>query len=148
MNRTEYMKEYMKKRRSVNKNVNKSGENVNISGKSVNKSEGVNKDIPEFARVLPQERIDKILTILRERKRAGLFDDSQCRWARAVSYLEWERTGVDTPFVEKLVSQRKSLQAVCEAFQNSHHPEYGKITWLGSVNQADIAGFLDCTSPH
>lgn len=59
----------------------------------VEESEGTTEGVPEFARVLPRFTIDRVIAVLKSRSCLGLPDDSVRRWARAVSYHEWELAG-------------------------------------------------------
>ncbi len=40
--------------------------------------------------ILPPERVEKIKSVIAYRKQLGLEDDSKDRWARAISYREYE----------------------------------------------------------
>ena len=99
------------KQKEANREANRRYRKKGIT-QGITEEEGIT---PDFAKVLPQDRIDRIHIILRERARVGLFDDSQERWERAVSYLQWEQSGKPMSIPEKLVTQRKGLGAIVEA---------------------------------
>ena len=54
---------------------------------------GTTEDVPEFARVLPQFTIGRVLAVLMDRAQLGLPNDTEARWKAAVSYHEWELAG-------------------------------------------------------
>ena len=92
-NKTEYQRDYMRKKRS--KGLTGSNELTHIDtvqdAKFVVKclTNKPTKDV-EAIQVLPPERVQLIRGILADRRNAGLFDDSADRWQRAVDYREWE----------------------------------------------------------
>jgi len=105
------------KQKQANREANKRYRKKGIT-QGITEGQGITggiTDIPDFARVLPQDRINRIQAILRERARVGLFDDSQERWERAVGYLKWEQSGRPMSIPEKLVTQRNSLEAIVDA---------------------------------
>jgi len=102
-------------------------------------------DIPDFARVLPQDRINRIQAVLRERARVGLFDDSQGRWERAVSYLKWEQSGEPMSIPEKLVTQRNSLEAIVDACHGRQDILDGIRVGVDGPTLSIMAELLECT---
>ena len=92
-NKTEYQRDYMRKKRS--KGLTGSNELTHID--TVQDAEFVvkclknkpTKDV-EAIQLLPLERLQLIRGILADRRNAGLFDDSADRWQRAIDYREWE----------------------------------------------------------
>jgi len=92
-NKTEYQRDYMRKKRS--KGLTGSNELTHID--TVQDAEFAvkcltnkpTKDV-EAIQLLPLERVQLIRGILADRRNAGLFDDSADRWQRAVDYREWE----------------------------------------------------------
>jgi len=95
-NKTEYQRDYMRKKRS--KGLTGSNELTHID--TVQDAEfavkcltnkPITSDIEARAvQLLPPERVQLIRGILADRRNAGLFDDSVDRWQRAVDYREWE----------------------------------------------------------
>lgn len=49
--------------------------------------------VPGFARGLPELTIKNVLDVLYHRARLGLFDDSEKRWQRAVTWYDWDKRG-------------------------------------------------------
>ena len=82
MDRKEYQKEWIRKKRDKKLEVEASTPTVDY-----------NFTVPERAKVLPPEVIKGILAVLHSR--AGtkkLFDDSSARWDRAITYHNWKLT--------------------------------------------------------
>ena len=90
----QYQREYMKRKRSNSAGLTGDGSNTEglTSGTGLTKSQGLSH-VPEFAHILPQERIDLVRGALDHRARHGVFDDSIDRWERATRYYKWELAG-------------------------------------------------------
>ena len=95
MDRKEYQKEWIRKKRAVGKKLT-----LEIA-KEISASTPTMVDydfkVPERAKVLPPEVINRILACLRERANVAkifgmkhaLPDDSSARWDRAITYHNW-----------------------------------------------------------
>jgi len=95
MDRKEYQKEWIRKKRAVGKKLTlEIAKEISASTPTV-----VDYDfkVPERAKVLPPEVINRILACLRERANVAkifgmkhaLPDDSSARWDRAITYHNW-----------------------------------------------------------
>ena len=49
-----------------------------------------NFKVPERAKVLPADVVNRILAVLKSRATANLFDDFSARWDRAITYHNWK----------------------------------------------------------
>ena len=68
-------------------------EDVVLQPPRVTSTKRDNTVTPEFARVLPALTIGRVQAVLQERARLGLFDDSEERWERAVTWYDWDKRG-------------------------------------------------------
>ena len=90
MDRKEYWREYKRKKRAVDK-----GKVLTLEiAKEIEASTPTNVDynfkVPERAKVLPPDVINRILAVLHSRAETKkLFDDSSARWDRAITYHNW-----------------------------------------------------------
>jgi len=133
------------KQKEANREANRRYRERKGITQGITPSEGIT-DIPDFARVLPQDRIDRIQAILRERARVELFDDSQERWERAVSYLKWEQSGEPMSIPEKLVTQRNSLEAIVDVCHGRQDILDGIRVGVDGPNLSTMAELLEVTS--
>ena len=93
MDRKEYQKEWIRKKRAKGKELTlEIAKEIEMSTPTV---DNVDYDfkVPERAKVLPPEVIKGILAVLHSRaKTKKLFDDSSARWDRAITYHNWKLT--------------------------------------------------------
>ena len=99
MDRKEYQKEWIRKKRAVDKGKELTLEIAKEIEMSTPTVDNVDYDfkVPERAKVLPPEVIKGILACLRERANVAkifgmkhaLPDDSSARWDRAITYHNW-----------------------------------------------------------
>ena len=87
MDRKEYQKEWIRKKRDKGKKLTlEVAKEIEASTLTVDN----NFKAPERAKVLPPEVIKGILAILHSRAETKkLFDDSEARWDRAITYHNW-----------------------------------------------------------
>ena len=98
MDRKEYQKEWIRKKRAKGKELTlEIAKEIEMSTPTVDNVD-YNFKVPERAKVLPAEVIKGILACLRERANVAkvfgmkhaLFDDSSARWDRAITYHNWK----------------------------------------------------------
>ena len=91
MDRKEYQKEWIRKKRDKGKILTlEVAKEIEASTPAV---EGYDFKVPERAKVLPPEVIKGLLAVLHSRaKTKKLFDDSSARWDRAITYHNWKLT--------------------------------------------------------
>ena len=82
-----------KMRQGVTKGVTSQG----VTGQGVTPISYKGIVVPEFARILPLSTIKTVLAALHGRRYLGLFDDSEKRWKRAVSWYHWDKAGRPVP---------------------------------------------------
>ena len=89
MDRKEYQKEWIRKKRAKGKELTlEIAKEISASTPTV---VDYNFKVPEHAKVLPAEVIKGILAVLHSRaKTKKLFDDSSARWDRAITYHNWK----------------------------------------------------------
>ena len=86
MDRKEYQKEWIRKKRDKGKKLTlEVAKEIEASTPAV---ESYNFNVPERAKVLPADVIKGILAVLHSRAKK-LFDDSSARWDRAITYHNW-----------------------------------------------------------
>ena len=97
MDRKEYQKEWIRKKRGKKLTLEIAKE-IEVSTPIVDNVD-YNFNVPERAKVLPPEVIKGILACLRGRadvanrgEKHALFDDSEARWDRAITYHNWKLT--------------------------------------------------------
>lgn len=58
------------------------------------------------------------------------------------------REGITPDILLKLTDPfwRDRLAKLCDAFENSHHPEYKEDCWLGETNLSTACDYLECTT--
>ena len=97
MDRKEYQKEWIRKKRAVGKKLTlEIAKEISASTPTVDNVD-YNFKVPERAKVLPPDVINRILACLRERANVAkifgmkhaLPDDSSARWDRAITYHNW-----------------------------------------------------------
>ena len=90
MDRKEYQKEWIRKKRDKGKKLTlEVAKEIEASTPTVDNVD-YNFKVPERAKVLPPEVIKGILAVLHSRaKTKKLFDDSEARWDRAITYHNW-----------------------------------------------------------
>ena len=88
MDRKEYQKEWIRKKRDKGKKLTlEVAKEIEVSTPT---SVDYNFKVPERAKVLPAEVIKGILAVLHSRAETKkLFDDSSARWDRAITYHNW-----------------------------------------------------------
>ena len=88
MDRKEYQKEWIRKKRDKGKKLTL--EVAKEMERGSTKGSTYNFTVPERAKVLPPEVIKGLLAVLKSRATANLFDDSSARWDRAITYHNWK----------------------------------------------------------
>ena len=90
MDRKEYQKEWIRKKRAKGKELTlEVAKEIEASTPTVDNVD-YNFKVPERAKVLPAEVIKGILAVLHSRATASLCqDDSSARWDRAITYHNW-----------------------------------------------------------
>ena len=97
MDRKEYQKEWIRKKRAKGKVLTlEIAKEIEASTPTVDNVD-YNFKVPERAKVLPADVINRILACLRERANVAkvfgmkhaLPDDSSARWDRAITYHNW-----------------------------------------------------------
>ena len=93
MDRKEYQKEWIRKKRAKGKELTlEVAKEIEASTPTMDNVD-YNFKVPERAKVLPPEVIKGILAVLHSRaKTKKLFDDSSARWDRAITYHNWKLT--------------------------------------------------------
>ena len=98
MDRKEYQKEWIRKKRAKGKELTlEIAKEIEMSTPTVDNVD-YNFKVPERAKVLPPDVIKGILACLRERANVAkvfgmkhaLPDDSSARWDRAITYHNWK----------------------------------------------------------
>ena len=88
MDRKEYQKKWIRKKRDKGKELTlEIAKEIEASTPAV---ESYNFNVPERAKVLPADVVNRILAVLKSRATANLFDDSSARWDRAITYHNWK----------------------------------------------------------
>ena len=97
MDRKEYQKEWIRKKRAKGKKLTlEVAKEIEASTPTVDNVD-YDFNVPERAKVLPPDVINRILACLRERANVAkifgvkhaLPDDSSARWDRAITYHNW-----------------------------------------------------------
>ena len=90
MDRKEYQKEWIRKKRAKGKKLTlEIAKEIEASTPTVDNVD-YNFKVPERAKVLPPDVIKGILAVLHSRAETKkLFDDSEARWDRAITYHNW-----------------------------------------------------------